>query len=54
MRNEVIYSQEYRVSANKYLYNGKEIQDDDLFFYSFKETGTQPRLLFIVPVDVFL
>lgn len=30
MRNEVIYSPEYRVSANKYLYNGKEIQDDDI------------------------
>ena len=30
MRNELIYSQKERLSANKYLYNGKELQDDNL------------------------
>lgn len=30
MRNEVIHSEKCRVSANKYLYNGKELQDESL------------------------
>jgi RHS repeat-associated protein len=30
MRNELIYSQKECVSANKYLYNGKELQDESL------------------------
>jgi RHS repeat-associated protein len=30
MRNELTYSQEYSLSANKYLYNSKELQDDKM------------------------
>lgn len=30
MRNELIYSQKECISANKYLYNGKELQDESL------------------------
>ena len=30
MRNDLIYSQKEFISANKYLYNGKELQDESL------------------------
>jgi RHS repeat-associated protein len=30
MRNELIYSEKECISANKYLYNGKELQDESL------------------------
>jgi RHS repeat-associated protein len=30
MRNELIYSEKECISANKYLYNGKELQDENL------------------------
>ena len=30
MPNELIYNQKYRLSENKYLFNGKELQDQQI------------------------